>query len=83
VVDAQGKVHLRTVVIGKDFGSKVQIASGLSARQKVIDNPPDALLDGDAVKVVAPPRRRRPWWLGLVVLDLPARPGRLLAGAGL
>jgi RND family efflux transporter MFP subunit len=57
IVDAQGKVKLRNVVIGKDFGSKVQIASGVTANQKVIDNPPDAVLDGDTVKVVASSRK--------------------------
>ena len=47
------RVTIRKVVLGKDLGTKVQIASGLSAREQVIDNPSDALADGDQVKVAA------------------------------
>ena len=52
VVGPDGRVKLRKVGIAKDLGAKVQIATGLTPGQKVIDNPPDALLDGDKVKVV-------------------------------
>ena len=54
VVDSEGRVRLRRVALGRDLGAKVQITSGLGARDKVIDNPPDALADGDRVRVVSP-----------------------------
>jgi RND family efflux transporter MFP subunit len=46
------KAQLRTVTIGRDQGKTVEIASGLTAQDRVIDNPPDSLQTGDAVKVL-------------------------------
>jgi RND family efflux transporter MFP subunit len=40
------KAHLVPVTIGQDDGATVQIVSGLSASDKVIQDPPDALIDG-------------------------------------
>ncbi len=40
------KAHLIPVVIGQDDGAAVQIVSGLSSSDKVIQDPPDALIDG-------------------------------------
>lgn len=47
-----GKAQLRTVTIGRDQGKTVEIAAGLTAQDRVIDNPPDSLQTGDAVKVL-------------------------------
>jgi len=47
------KVAYRSVRISRDLGSKVEIASGLSANERVIDNPPDGLENGDTVQVLA------------------------------
>lgn len=41
------------VTLGKDYGSKVEIASGVATDTKVIDSPPDSLLDGQQVQVAA------------------------------
>jgi RND family efflux transporter MFP subunit len=46
-------VVLKAVTLGRDFGTTVEIASGLSARDAVINNPPDVLRAGDLVKPVA------------------------------
>jgi RND family efflux transporter MFP subunit len=53
VIGPDGKALLRTVTIGNDEGKIVEISSGLSANDRVIDNPPDSLQTGDAVKVLA------------------------------
>ncbi|MCC8392436.1 efflux RND transporter periplasmic adaptor subunit [Paraburkholderia sp. MMS20-SJTR3] len=53
LVDAQHEVRLRTVTIGRDFGTYVEIASGLAAGDQVIDNPGDALAAGQRVRVAA------------------------------
>ena len=34
------------------MGSEVEVVSGLSAQDSVIANPPDSIVDGEAVKVV-------------------------------
>jgi RND family efflux transporter MFP subunit len=46
--------HLAPVVIGEDDGVSVQIVSGLSANDRVIQSPPDSLIEGEKVTVVSP-----------------------------
>ena len=50
-VDATGHVKLQTVTIARDLGASVDISSGVSPADRIIDNPADALQDGDEVKV--------------------------------
>ena len=50
-VGDNGKVHLKPVVIGRDFGTKVEIVSGLTPADRIIINPADSLSEGDTVKV--------------------------------
>jgi RND family efflux transporter MFP subunit len=45
--------HLVPVVIGEDDGANVQIISGLGAADKVIQDPPDSLIEGEKVQVVS------------------------------
>jgi RND family efflux transporter MFP subunit len=49
LVDAAGRVHLTLVKLGTDFGSTVEILSGLNASDQVVLNPADSLADGDVV----------------------------------
>jgi RND family efflux transporter MFP subunit len=46
--------HLVPVVIGEDDGANVQIVSGLNAGDRVIQDPPDSLIEGEQVSVVNP-----------------------------
>ena len=46
--------HLLPVVIGQDDGASVQIITGLTPGDKVIQDPPDSLIDGEKVQVVSP-----------------------------
>ncbi len=46
--------HLVPVVIGEDDGGSVQIVSGLTVADKVIQDPPDSLIEGEQVQVVSP-----------------------------
>jgi RND family efflux transporter MFP subunit len=43
--------HLVPVVIGEDDGATVQIVSGLNPSDKVVQDPPDSLIDGEKVTV--------------------------------
>ncbi|MEA3152312.1 MAG: hypothetical protein QOD56_3251 [Gammaproteobacteria bacterium] len=63
VVDAGGRVHLAPVKLGTDFGTAVEVLTGLDASNSIIVNPADSLADGDVVTlapspaaVPAPPR---------------------------
>ena len=53
VIGADGRVAIKPVTIGRDLGSTVEIASGLSPSDRIIDNPPDSLRPGDEVQIAA------------------------------
>jgi RND family efflux transporter MFP subunit len=50
-VDAGGRVRMTAVTLGTDFGSTVEIKSGLHADDRIILNPADSLIDGDVVSL--------------------------------
>jgi RND family efflux transporter MFP subunit len=56
-VDAGGKVALKPITIARDLGQVVEVGSGLSSDDRIIESPPDGLADGDAVRVVNPGKR--------------------------
>ena len=49
VVGSDGKVHLKPVVIGRDYGTDVEILNGLEASDSLILNPSDSLEEGQLV----------------------------------
>ena len=49
-------VELRTLTLGRDFGTEVEVSSGLRPGERVIDNPPDGLDDGTIVRVAGEQR---------------------------
>jgi RND family efflux transporter MFP subunit len=51
VVGPDNHVKIRKVVVSRDLGSSVEIGSGLSAADKLVDNPPESLVDGDLVRI--------------------------------
>lgn len=51
-VDANSKIVLKPITIARDLGQIVEIGSGLTAQDRVIDSPPDGLSNGDAVRVI-------------------------------
>ena len=53
VVDSAHRVTLKTVVLGRDFGNTLEVVSGLDDHDSVIVNPPDSLVSGQIVRVVA------------------------------
>ena len=38
------------IVLGRDYGTEVEVVSGLDGSEKVITNPPDSLVDGQEVR---------------------------------
>ena len=51
VVDKDGKVHLRPISIGRDFGATLEILGGLDISDQIIINPSDSLEEGQKVHV--------------------------------
>jgi hypothetical protein len=47
-------VALKTVALGRDFGTEVEVVSGLEAADSVILNPSDSLMADVQVRVVRP-----------------------------
>jgi RND family efflux transporter MFP subunit len=62
LVENDGRAQLVPVTLGRDFGTEVEILSGLPENAVVITNPPDSLVSGEQVRVVrvlqgpAPPK---------------------------
>ncbi|MFM0729904.1 efflux RND transporter periplasmic adaptor subunit [Paraburkholderia sediminicola] len=54
VVDANGNVALRKIVIAQDLGQSLEIESGIEADDKIIINPSDSIADGDHVQITQP-----------------------------
>lgn len=53
VLGPDSRAHLHKVHIAVDMGTTLQIDQGLHADDRVIENPPDSLTDGDKVQVDA------------------------------
>jgi len=47
----QNRVLLKPITVGTDLGTQVTVAAGLSPRDRVINNPPDSLANGDRVRI--------------------------------
>lgn len=52
-VDSGSRAVLVPVQLGRDYGTQVEVASGLSPDSRVINSPPDSLLDGQPVRIVS------------------------------
>jgi RND family efflux transporter MFP subunit len=50
ILGPDNKVALKPVSIGRDLGTEVEIASGLTAADRVVDSPSDSIADGDIVR---------------------------------
>jgi RND family efflux transporter MFP subunit len=55
LVDSGGRIQLTLVKLGTDFGTNVEVLSGLRATDRVVVNPADSLADGDIVTLSAAP----------------------------
>ena len=51
IVGPDGRVRIRPITIARDEGAAVEISDGLTGNERVIDTPPDAIANGDMVRV--------------------------------
>jgi multidrug efflux system membrane fusion protein len=56
VVGSDNHVHLNPVTIGRDYGTSVEILSGVSESDKIVLNPPDSLEEGEQVQIATKPQ---------------------------
>jgi len=59
IVQSDGKVELRTVKLGRDFGQTIEILAGVSPGDRVIVNPSDSLATGAAVSVAQADKKEK------------------------
>jgi len=50
-VNADNKVVIKPVLVAKDHGIRIELLSGLESTDRVIENPPDGVMQGDLVRV--------------------------------
>jgi len=60
VVSPDGKIQLRHISIGRDYGTTLEILGGVSPSDQIIINPPDSLEDGQQVNVAQAPPPNQP-----------------------
>ncbi|WP_084581805.1 efflux RND transporter periplasmic adaptor subunit [Sphingomonas azotifigens] len=51
LVSPDGHVHLQAITIGRDLGPTVEVLGGLKPGDRVVDNPPDSVSEGELVRV--------------------------------
>jgi multidrug efflux system membrane fusion protein len=56
VVGNDGKIQLRRITIGRDYGNTLEIVGGVDANDRVVINPSDSIEEGQQVNV-APPQQ--------------------------
>jgi multidrug efflux pump subunit AcrA (membrane-fusion protein) len=53
IVDRNDRAELRRVTLARDLGTDVEVLSGLTTSDRVIESPPDSLASGDVVRVAS------------------------------
>jgi RND family efflux transporter MFP subunit len=53
VVGSDNKIQLKRVIIGRDYGSSVEVLQGLDASDAIVNNPPDSMEAGQEVHVTS------------------------------
>src|SRR5437667_240553 len=60
VVDANHKIHLRQITVGRDYGTNLEVLQGLDPKDWIVLNPEDSLEEGQEVGAKAPPKTGSP-----------------------
>lgn len=59
-VSAEDRIVFKPVVIARDLGKNIELASGVAANDRVVIAPPDGIVDGDKVRVAGQDKARKP-----------------------
>jgi multidrug efflux pump subunit AcrA (membrane-fusion protein) len=60
VLKPDNTVELRDIKVGRDFGTSMEVTGGVNSSDKIVNNPPDSLVSGEAVRVSPPPPSASP-----------------------
>ena len=53
-VDKNNRIVIKSITVGNDFGSYIEVLSGLNKDDRVIDTPPDLVENGELVRINQP-----------------------------
>jgi len=56
-VGRDNRIVMKPITIATDLGTQVIVGSGLTAADRVVNNPPDSLSNGDRVRIASPGER--------------------------
>jgi RND family efflux transporter MFP subunit len=48
------RAELKQITLGRDYGSEVEVTSGLTGNESIIANPPDSIVDGQQIRIAQP-----------------------------
>ena len=54
VVTEDDRVHFKPITVSKLLDNAVEVAEGIAASDRIVNNPSAALLEGDKVRIVTP-----------------------------
>ncbi|HEY3427699.1 MAG TPA: efflux RND transporter periplasmic adaptor subunit, partial [Acidimicrobiia bacterium] len=54
VVTDEDRIHLQTITVSRLLDNAVEVSAGISPRDRIVNNPSAALLEGDTVRIVTP-----------------------------
>ena len=55
IVGAEGRVRLQPITLGRNLGESFEVLDGVSAKDRIVLNPPDSLAEGDVVALAPVP----------------------------
>src|SRR5882757_4188507 len=59
-INAANRVAMQSVTLGRDFGTRIEVTTGLDAKARVVANPSDAIASGERVNVAVSPQTVSP-----------------------
>jgi RND family efflux transporter MFP subunit len=54
IIEHGDRIRLQHVTVGRDLGTSIEVTSGLTPSDQVVNNPPDSLANGELVRVIQP-----------------------------
>ena len=52
-IDDRDRVHLQSITVGRDWGTQIEVLTGLTAGERILDSPPDSIMENEKVNVVS------------------------------
>jgi multidrug efflux pump subunit AcrA (membrane-fusion protein) len=50
-IDDQNRAHLEPITVGRDWGTEIEVRTGLDKGQRIIDSPPDSIAENQKVNI--------------------------------